>query len=141
MEKTNTDIRILKTATCPSLSGRSELTYEFGYNEGAKALVYRLKEHTGPGHHNSSWIFMDSMLDILSKAKDPFSLSIFRPLYAGQSINNTGFLGALLCSANVNLVVCEKRRYKKKETKAFMADLNKLLKRTKKTAKKKSTKT
>ena len=32
-ENTDSSIRILKTATCPSLSGKSKLTYEVGYDD------------------------------------------------------------------------------------------------------------
>jgi hypothetical protein len=58
-------------------------------------------------------------------------LTIFKPLYSGKSINNTGFLGAALLKEK--LVVSEKRKYLKKSSKTFMADINKLKKPAKKT--------
>jgi hypothetical protein len=67
---------------------------------------------------------LDAILALLNKAKDPFSLSVFKQLYPGQSINNVGYLGAVL--KKEGLIVCEKRHYIKKDTKAFLADLNKL---------------
>ena len=130
--KKTDEARILKTGTCLSLSGRSELTYEFGHD--GKTLLFRIAENTGSGHYNGCWISIDGILDILNDAKGTFSLSAFKGLYPGQSINNTGFLGAAL--KKEGLIVCEKRQYISKDTKAFLADLNKLI--TKKSPAKKT---
>jgi hypothetical protein len=124
------DVRVLKKATCPSLSGRSKLTYEFGYNDKSKTLLFRVSANTGEGHYNSSWIPLDAILALLDTAKEPFSQSIFKSLYPGQSTNNVGFLGAVL--KKEGLIVCEKRQYLRKDPKAFLADINKLIKPTKK---------
>ena len=118
------EARILKTGTCLSLSGRSDLAYEFGHKD--KTILFRISENTGAGHFCKAWISLDVILDLLNKTKEPFSLSVFKTLYPGQSINNTGFLGAAL--KKEGLIVCEKRQYIRKDTKAFLADLNKLVK-------------
>jgi len=120
-KKTN-EVRVLRKGTCLSLSGRSELTYEFGHN---KSTMFRISENTGSGHFCAAWISLDAILALLNKVKEPFSLSVFRPLYAGGSINNTGFLGAAL--KKEGLIVCEKRQYTLKDTKLFVAELNKLV--------------
>ena len=39
-KKTEQEIRILRTDTCPSLSGRSELTYEFGLQD--KTILFHI---------------------------------------------------------------------------------------------------
>ena len=132
----NDEIRILRKSTCPSLSGRSELTYEFGHNDKPKSIMFRITENTGAGHFCDHWIPLDDILKCLKEAKEPFSLSVFKTVYRGQSINNTGFLGAVLIAEN--LIVCEKRQYLKKDTKTFMAELNKLINPTKATTKKAS---
>ena len=131
----NEEIRILRKATCNSLSGRSELTYEFGHN---KKILFRISENTGSGHYSSAWIPLDAILALLDKAKGPFSLSVFKSIYVSQSTNNTGFLGAVL--KKEGLIVCEKRQYLRKDTKPFMAELNKLIKPAKATSKKASKK-
>ncbi len=128
MTKTD-EVQVLKKGTCLSLSGRSELTYEFGHN---KTIMFRTADNTGSGHYSSAWIPLDAILQLLDKAKEPFSLSVFRSLYPGQSINNTGFLGAAL--KKEGLIVCEKRQYIRKDTKAFLADINKLIKPAKKSS-------
>jgi hypothetical protein len=131
--KETDDVRVLRKGNCLSLSSRSELTYEFGYSD--KTVMFRTAENTGSGHYSSAWIPLDAILALLEKAKEPFNLSVFKNLYPGQSINNTGFLGAAL--KKEGLIVCEKRQYIRKDSKAFMADLNKLVKTAKpaKTAK------
>jgi hypothetical protein len=130
MTEEKTDMRILKRGTCPSLSGRSELTYEYGYYEKSKTILFRIADNTDAGQFQDDWTPLDAIISTLEKAKDPFSLSMFKPLYSGQSINNTGFLGAAL--KKEGLIVCEKRQYLKKDTKAFLSDINKLMKPTRK---------
>jgi len=130
------EIRILRKTTCNSLSGRSELTYEFGHNN--KNILFRVSDNTGAGHFCDHWVSLDDILKCLQEAKEPFSLSVFKSIYASQSINNTGFLGAVL--KKEELIVCEKRQYLRKDTKPFMAELNKPIKPAKATSKKASKK-
>lgn len=118
------EVQIIKKATCPSLSGRSELTYEFGHHD--KSILFRIIGNTGAGHFSTAWIPLDDILKCLQEAPEPFSLSAFRSLYPGLSINNTGFLGAVL--KKEGLVICEKRQYLKKDSKTFVAELYKLVK-------------
>ena len=134
----NDDIRILRKDACPSLSGRSELTYEFGHNDKPKSIMFRITENTGAGHFCDHWVPLDEILKCLQEAKEPFSLSVFKSIYVSQSINNTGFLGAVL--KKEELIVCEKRQYLRKDTKPFMAELNKPIKPAKATSKKASKK-
>jgi hypothetical protein len=138
MTEEKTDMRILKRGTCPSLSGRSELTYEYGHNDKAKTILFRIADNTGAGQFQDTWIPLEAIISTLEKAKAPFSLSVFKPLYSGQSTNNTGFLGAVL--KKEELIVCEKRQYLKKDTKAFLSDINKLIKPTVKKTSKRSPK-
>jgi hypothetical protein len=131
------EIRRLKQSTCPSLTGRSELTYEYGCNEQSKVIMFRIAENTGAGHFCDHWIPLDVILSCLQEAKEPFSLSVFKSICVSQSINNTGFIGAAF--KKEGLIVCEKRRYlRKADPKTFMTGLNKLIKPT--TKKKPATK-
>ena len=132
----NEEIRILRKSTCPSLSGRSELTYEFGHND--KIILFRVSDNTGAGHFCDHWIPLDDILKSLKGVKDPFNLSVFKSIYVSQSTNNTGFLGTVLKKEGV--IVCEKRQYLRKDTKTFLADLNKLIRPAKATSKKASKK-
>lgn len=129
-----TDIRILKKGTCPSLSTRSELTYEYGHNEKSKSIVFRIIENTGSGHFCAAWISVDDIFKCLKDAEGRFSLSVFKELYAKQSINNVGFLGAVMLKEG--LIEQEKRHYVLKDLEAFTSGINALVTPT--TAKKKA---
>ena len=134
----NDDVRTLRKSTCPSLSGRSELTYEFGHNNKSKAIMFRITENTGAGHFCDHWVPLDDILKCLQEAKEPFSLSVFKNLYSG-SHNSYGFLGAILVTEQ--LILCKQRRYHRKgDPKTFVAELNKLIKPAKATSKKASKK-
>ena len=133
MTKNQTDIRILRKSNCSSLSGRSELTYEFGFNEKSEAIAFRIADNSGAGQFQDTWIPLDAIISNLEKAKEPFSLSMFKPLYSGQSINNTGFLGAALLKEG--LIERVKRHYTCKNLETFTSEINALV--TLKAAKKK----
>jgi hypothetical protein len=137
-KKTDNDYRVLKTTTCPSLTGRSEITAEYSYHEPSKTIRFRIANNTGSGHFCDHWIPLDDILKCLQEAKEPFSLSVFKSICVKQSINDTGFIGAAF--KKEGLIVCEKRQYLKKGTKTFMAELNKLIKPAKATSKKASKK-
>ena len=125
-KKADNDYRVIKATTSPSLSGRSEIKAEYSYHEPSKTIMFRITENTGAGHFCDHWIPLDDILKCLQEAKEPFSLSVFKSIYVSQSINNTGFLGAVL--KKEGLIVCEKRQYIRKDDKVFLADLNKLVK-------------
>ena len=42
---TTDNVRVLKTGTCPSLSGKSKLTYEIGVRVGLRDLRPHHEEH------------------------------------------------------------------------------------------------
>ena len=57
-------ITTLRTDQCPSLSGRSALTYELG-NDPEGRLHLRVTHNTGKGHHNPSWVAYDAVEPLL----------------------------------------------------------------------------
>ena len=71
LELTNTKelitVRILKEATCPSLSNRSTITYQIGCNE-TNAILFRIHKNSGTGKFNREWV---SAADMLAKPKQP----------------------------------------------------------------------
>jgi hypothetical protein len=54
-EDTEIPMRILRIATCPSLSGRSELTYHVGCNRETNAISFRLWENSSSGMFSNTW--------------------------------------------------------------------------------------
>jgi len=91
----DTNIRILKTATCHSLSGRSKLNYSIGCTEQKKVLIRVLKS-SGGGKLNSTWHSLDNIIDLIGEAKKPFNWSALNPIFKGQSVNTAGFIIAVL---------------------------------------------
>ncbi len=51
----DTDIHILKEATCPSLSGKSILTYHIGRTPESE-ILFRIDANSGTGKFNRQWI-------------------------------------------------------------------------------------
>lgn len=121
----DTTIRILKTATCPSLSGRSKLGYSLGCTEQKKVLI-RITKNSGGGKFNNSWHSLDTIIDLIDKAEKPFNWSTLNPIFKGQSVNTAGFIIAVL--KKEGLVVPNKEGgYNATDTKAFKEKLNALV--------------
>ena len=89
-------IRQLKTTTCPSLSGKSKLTFEVGCDE-ASSIYVRISKNSGTGYFSKDWITWDRVLKLLrTLAGTPVTSYSLRPLYEGLSVNTAGFLLAAL---------------------------------------------
>lgn len=91
----DTKINIIKQAECPSLSGRSTLTYSIGKSKEADTLI-RIDKNSGTGKFNQQWVSLTSIGEIISKANSPFSWSALSPAFPNQSINTAGFVMAAL---------------------------------------------
>ena len=89
-------MRILKIATCPSLSERSELTYHVGCNESG-AIYFRLWANTGAGMFNNIWFPMAEVSELLV-VTDGITSTTLQPLWESTSRNNAGFTLAILKS-------------------------------------------
>lgn len=87
-------MRILRIATCPSLSGRSELSYHVGCNDSG-AIHFRLWANTGAGMFNNIWFSMADVSELLS-TPDGITSTALQPLWESTSRNNAGFTLAIL---------------------------------------------
>jgi hypothetical protein len=89
-------IRVLKAAACPSLSGKSRLTYEIGCSAD-NALQLRLTKNSGSGMFSKAWLPMEQLHALLQKnGGKPISFATLLPLFKGGSINTAGFVLAVL---------------------------------------------
>ena len=86
-------MRILKIGSCPSLSGKSTLTYHIGHN--GEEVHFRLVENSKPGVLSKEWISLQQML---ASEEHSFTsrTSSLHTLYKGNSINSVGFMLAVL---------------------------------------------
>lgn len=110
------NIRILKKATCPSLSGRSKLNYSIGAAE--KEILIRIDKNSGGGKFNNAWHSLDTILDLIGNTNEPFNWSVLSPIFKGQSVNTAGFIMAVL--KKEGLIKHKDRSYEKTDTEQFM---------------------
>ena len=122
-------VRILKTASCPSLSGKSTLTYNIGCNAQGE-IQFQVIANDGGGFWNDDWVpqsDIQAVLDSQGQGHDLTSASL-RSLYPSKSTNSPGFLLAVL--KDVGLVQPSKtnqRCYELGSPKAFIAAVNALM--------------
>ena len=67
-DSTEVPMRILRIATCLSLSGRSELTYHVGCDRETNAVGFRLWTNSAAGMFSTSWVSMADVSAALSGA-------------------------------------------------------------------------
>ena len=60
-----TEISIVKVDTCPSLSGRSQLSYQIAKGTSGD-IHFRITQNTGSGQFNADWISLDDIEAIIS---------------------------------------------------------------------------
>lgn len=83
---------VTKTATCPSLSGASTLTYEIGTTE--EETFYRAVNNSAAGLFSKDWIPLSQITDLLATGN--ITSRTLQALYDGKSTNSAGFLLAVL---------------------------------------------
>jgi hypothetical protein len=86
------ELRILKTGTCPSLSGASTLTYHVGYDT---ALHFRIWGNTGGGLFGKEWVW-SRLQPALEVAQVTAGTLRRAGVCKGRSANTPGFLLAVL---------------------------------------------
>lgn len=139
----NTDagIRILKVDSCPSLTGKSTLTYHIGCDAESEIQI-RVHANTGGGYFSKEWIAFGVIQQVLEKhSKDkPFSSLILRQLFTGKSSNTPAFLLAALKHEGL-IKDGEKTGYVCGDIAKFVAEVKSLRNDAPETATKKSSKT
>ena len=105
---TNTELNILKKGTCPTLSGKSKLSYVIGTDDNE--VYIRIAANTGGGFHSGEWVAVKDIEAALTKTPDEItSLNLFK-LFRGKSVNSAGFLLAALKHEGVVQTVKGKKR-------------------------------
>jgi hypothetical protein len=119
-------MRILRIATCPSLSGRSDLTFHVGCND-AGAIHFRLWANTAAGMFSNSWFSMAEVSKLLS-APDGITSTWLQPLWDLTSRNNPGFTLALLQGEGlIEKSVLNPRTYRTVNPAPFLERINALI--------------
>ena len=125
---TESDIRILKVATCPSLSGKSTLTYQIACNAESD-IQFRVIANTGGGFFSKEWITLDTILEAFNERKGdkPVVSLLLYPLFQGKSLNTPAFLLAVLKQEGLVIPLDENpKHYEQLPSDTFMAEIEKL---------------
>ncbi len=88
--------RILKKAQCPTISGKSDLTYNIACDP-RKSLYVRVASNSGGGFFSQEWVALKDIQQAL-RGDSPISAIRLMPLFRGQSVNTPGFLLAVLAA-------------------------------------------
>ena len=126
-QSTESTIRILKTGSCQTVSGKSTLTYQIGCNDGGDILM-RIYANTAAGFVNPEWVLFKSIDDALSQAGSHFTSIVLLPLFQGKSQNNPAFLLAVLLREGLVAMAADKKRcYEKLDAGRYIAEINALI--------------
>ena len=119
-------MRIIKEATCSTLSGKETLTYQIGNN--AESEVYLMvTSNSGGGFFSIEWVSLNAAQTLLEKASQPLTSYALRNLYKGKSANNPAFLMAALKHEGLVVAHPDKQRcYVCAEAAVFNAAIGKL---------------
>ena len=103
------EIRILKKATCPTLSGKSTLTYHIGCTPDDK-IHLRVFGNNGGGFFSQEWVPLAAIQQALSKRPEDITSVVLYGLFRGKSANTPGFLLAVLKAEKLIQPIKGKRR-------------------------------
>ena len=120
-------IRVLKVATCPSLSGASQLSYQVGC-DAESAIYFQVTKNSGGGQHNIEWVSMEKIGRALSESTAITSFSL-HSIFKGKSLNNGGFLLAVLKHEGLVLASADEkvRSYQLGDPGKFMDEVKALI--------------
>lgn len=106
----NNVVTVIKTAQCPSSSGRSELTYQLGIDE-EQGLYIKIHGNSGNGYYNEEWTAIQRIRDKLSGFIGHFPSYSLQALFQGKSINTPYFLAAALLAEGFLIKDPDNSRY------------------------------
>ena len=91
------DIRVLRSTTCLSLSGKNTLGLDWGCDQHSQVLL-RLASSSGGGLFNRDWLPLSSFS---SPEGEPIVGADYKALFVFKSANTPGFYKAALQSENL----------------------------------------
>jgi len=122
-------IRLLKTATCPSLTGKARLTYHVGCDTNGEAQ-FRIHANNGGGFFNDDWVSLSAIQAVFDKipADKPITSFNLFPLFKGKSSNSPAFLLAALKQEGLVQGSKDKQRsYERCDPKGFLTGIKALM--------------
>lgn len=116
-------VRIVKIGTCPSLSGKSTLTYHLGCTDKAEIQI-RVVANSGGGFFSPEWIALNTVQKVFARIPSDRPITSFplQQLFRGKSVNTPSFLMAVLKQEGLVVPMQDKqRRFESVDPAAFMA--------------------
>ena len=90
----NMETKIIKTATCPSISGKSTLTFQIG--KVGTDIQIRIHENSSGGRFSAEWLSLKAIEKAVGET--PFTSVKLYELFNGRSINTSAFMLAAMVS-------------------------------------------
>jgi len=123
------EMRILKTATCKSVTGKSTLSYQIGCTPDSTVHM-RISKNSAAGFFNPEWIALKDIQKALAKGRkgQPLTSFLLRSLLKGGSANTPAFLMAALTNERLLRVLKGKKRgHEFLDPEGFDAKMDKLV--------------
>jgi hypothetical protein len=123
----NPDMKVLKTSTCKTLSGKSTLTYQVGTQDDE--IHVRITKNTGGGFFSDEWVSLIDIRSVLDEQLEgtPVTSFILQPLFHGKSVNTPAFLLAALANEKLlRPMKGKKRNHEPVEPEEFTVMVKKL---------------
>jgi len=122
-------VRVLKRGICPTLSGKSNVSFEIGVDSRGDVCL-RVVQNSGHGSFSDTWVRFKEIQAALERAPKgaPVSSFLLSPLLRGVSGNTVGFIWAVLVKEGIVAPsATTKRRYDRLEPTAFLAQVRDLM--------------
>jgi hypothetical protein len=130
-----TDVCVLKTGSCDSVSGKSTLTYHIGESPDGE-IHLRVHANTAAGFFSQEWVPLESIDKALGSH---FTSSALQSVFTGKSQNTPAFMLAVLLQEGLVIRATDKKRcYSKTEFAPFIAEIKALMVPDKKASARKS---
>jgi hypothetical protein len=116
-------IKVVRSGTCPSLSGKSKLTYHVGLSQTREVLL-RVVQNSNSGCFSPEWVDVRALHAAFDKVPKGESVTADNlvTLFRGKSMNTPFFLFAVMkCEGLVEASKTDKRRYERVDPKGFIA--------------------
>ena len=124
----DTSMRIIKKATCKTLSGKSTLTYQIAVNPD-DAIYIRVAGNNGGGCYSDEFVAYDDIQAALENDDEGAAITSLRltPLFKGKSVNTPSFLLGILKDLRLVRPMKNKQRHHERlNPKPFLDQMEKL---------------
>ena len=130
MTKTeDTSMRVLKTATCKTITGKSTLTYHVGASPDDEIHV-RIHANDGGGMFSQEWVSFEAVQEALKDDREGAAITSVRltSLFKGKSVNTPSFLLAALKHLKlVRAIQGKQRHHERLDPRPFLDQMEKLM--------------